>query len=764
MKKNILQLFFVLLTVACTPKKQAVWITGPNGSAVNSWFCFRKTFSITDSTVTAIAEIAVDSKYWLWLNDSLIVFEGQLKRGPTPNDTYCDKINLTGRLRKGKNTLAILVWYFGKHGFSHNSSGLAGLYFNCPALGVVSDKSWKVIRHPSFYHTRGIQPNYRLAESNVGFDARQNIEGWEKKEYNDAGWLQAIEKGCPPVKPWGKLVERPVPLFKNCGLSHYVKTEKEGNRIIGYLPADIHVTPYIKLKARTGLLIDMRTDDYIMDLNTACASVRTEYITREGEQEFETFAWMNGHKVIYTVPEGVEVLDLKYRETGYNTDFTGYFLCEDTFYNTLWEKARRTVYVNMRDNFSDCPERERGQWWGDLTNEIAQIHYGFDTRALMLAEKAIRNLVDWQRSDGTMFAPVPAGNWYDELPQQIMASTGYYGCWDYFMYTGDSSLIRYIYPAIKKYIAVWKLDENNLVMHRKGEWDWADWGDNIDDKLLDNAWYTLLLKGAAGMARICGDEATASAYEQTMEKIRIAVNRHCRTGALYRSPGYKGLTDDRANAMMILSGIADSSCYESIAALLNNEMRASPYMERYVLEALCVMKKYDIAMKRMKTRYAPMVSAPFSTLWELWNYRPETNSNGTYNHGWSGGPMIILSKYIAGIAPETPGYSTYRIWPNECGMKEINCRVSTIKGDILFYMNNSESWKKEYRLSSPPGTTAILRLPGNCARYKIKVNGRTIVAFDETPVRDIEGCRIIRRDKEYLYLAIDPGYWVIEGI
>jgi hypothetical protein len=30
---------------------------------------------------------------------------------------------------------------------------------------------------------------------------------------------------------------------------------------------------------------------------------------------------MNGHYVQYELPEGVEVLDVKYRETGYDTSF-----------------------------------------------------------------------------------------------------------------------------------------------------------------------------------------------------------------------------------------------------------------------------------------------------------------------------------------------------------------------------------------------------------------------------------------------------------
>ena len=38
-------------------------------------------------------------------------------------------------------------------------------------------------------------------------------------------------------------------------------------------------------------------------------NVRAEYITREGEQEYESYGWMNGHEVYYIIPEGVKVLD-----------------------------------------------------------------------------------------------------------------------------------------------------------------------------------------------------------------------------------------------------------------------------------------------------------------------------------------------------------------------------------------------------------------------------------------------------------------------
>ena len=121
----------------------------------NLWTCFRKSVSLEAAPRRAVARIAVDSKYWLWINGELVVFEGQLKRGPNPNDTYYDRVDLTGHLQKGENTVAILVWYYGKDGFSHKSSGRSGLVFDATIDGRVlpSDSSWKAVVHPAYENT-----------------------------------------------------------------------------------------------------------------------------------------------------------------------------------------------------------------------------------------------------------------------------------------------------------------------------------------------------------------------------------------------------------------------------------------------------------------------------------------------------------------------------------------------------------------------------------------------------------------------------------
>ena len=68
---------------------KAHWITPSlSQSATNTWISYRKEFKVSECPDRLVARISADSKYWMWINGELAVFEGGLKRGPFPNGTY----------------------------------------------------------------------------------------------------------------------------------------------------------------------------------------------------------------------------------------------------------------------------------------------------------------------------------------------------------------------------------------------------------------------------------------------------------------------------------------------------------------------------------------------------------------------------------------------------------------------------------------------------------------------------------------------------
>ena len=82
--------------------KESEWIsTDMDNSIPNQWVCFRKSFSCDKVASSAVLHIGVDSKYWLWVNGQMVIFEGGLKRGPNPHDTYYDSVPIGKYLKKG---------------------------------------------------------------------------------------------------------------------------------------------------------------------------------------------------------------------------------------------------------------------------------------------------------------------------------------------------------------------------------------------------------------------------------------------------------------------------------------------------------------------------------------------------------------------------------------------------------------------------------------------------------------------------------------
>ena len=739
----------------------AQWI-GPIGTNAekmptvqNLWTCYRRTFTIAKKPVHAIGRIAVDSRYWLWINGRQVVFEGGLKRGPTPTDTYYDSIDLAPYLSSGTNTIAVLTWYWGKDGFSHKSSGKPGLLFEMNAGGqlLLSDKSWRVKIHPAYGKAPGAEPNPRLSEFPIRFDAREDLVNWMAADYSDTSWQAASQLGTPPSAPWNGLWARPIPQWKNSGLRDYenaaqTPAQSTGEILHARLPYNAQITPYLKIDAPAGLTITVRTDDSLNEINTT-------YITRAGVQEFEALAWMNGHNVLYEIPAGIKILALKYRETGYDTNLSGTFTCENEFYNRLWTKAQRTLYVTMRDNYMDCPDRERAQWWGDAVNEIGETFYALSPSSAALTRKAISNLIEWQAPDHSLFSPCPAGNWDKELPPQMLASVGKYGFWTYYLSTGDKQTIAAAYPHVRDYLSLWKLDASGLIAHRAGGWDWGDWGDNIDARLLDNAWFCLALEGTANMADVLGKQQEAAAYRTQRNALISAVNRQMWNGQAYRTSDYKGATDDRGNGLAVVAGIAEPAKFSALRHTLTAEEHASPYMEKYVLEAFVLMNDADGALSRMERRYHSIVATPLTTLPEEWH-------GGSDNHGWSGGPLTILSQYIAGIAPLSPGYKTYQVRPQMGALRHIHAVVDCAGGKIdLTIARENDSFR--LTLVSPAGKSAVVCLPvsaqsGSNKGQNITINGKVVWSGGRLRSK-AAGVTFRGADSAYVRFTVAPGTW-----
>lgn len=744
MKKIILVLILLNCFWIAKADSSPRWITAfENQNATNSWICFQKEINIAAVPEQALARIAADSKYWLWVNGKSVVLEGAVKRGPNPRDTYYDEIDIAPYLKSGHNVVSVLVWYFGKEGFSYNPSGSGALLFDCESdvFTLRSDATWRSAMHPAYYTPLKPDPNFRLPESNIGFDARSDIEGWESGDCPSCkDWASARVVGKEGDAPWNKLHHRIIPMWKDFGLKDYLsQTVRRGqvnDTLVCRLPYNAQVMPYMEIDAASGQLITILTDHY---QGGGAYGIRAEYITRKGSQSYENKGWMNGENIYYIYPKGVKINRVQFRETGYNTEFEGYFHCNDVFLNKMWDKSQRTLYITMRDTYMDCPDRERAQWWGDEVNESGEAFYALSVSSHLLMKKGMYELIGWQRPTGEIYAPIPSSNYHTELPGQMLASIGYFGFWNYYLNTGDLQTIKDLYPGVKKYMKVWQKNTDGTVKFRAGEWTWGDWGENIDMKVLFNAWYYIALQGQCNMAVALGLTDEAEALAQEMKELKLAFNKVFWNGKEYRHPDYKLLTDDRIHALAVVSGLADEKKYPAILSILKRNEHASPYMEKYVIEALFRMGQGRYGIERMKKRFAGMVNDPErSTLYEGWEISPGT----TTNHAWSGGGLTIMSQYVCGISPTIPGYHEYRVYPQPAGVKQAETLVPTVKGNIKVSFTDSD---KEFALSisSPDDMKPAVCLAANSKT--VSLNGEIIWNRGKLTARGVNVVQAIER-------------------
>ena len=229
--KKILVFVFVLIPVLLQAQQVdwtgAQWIWQTEDGPSNSWVSFRKTLQLENLPESALAKISADSKFWLWINGNLVVFEGGAARGPsqagdwdrvnkiTPANSWYESVELRPFLKEGENIIAILVWYWGRetHKGTHVDSKKGGFLFHCD-LGnktIHSDSTWKMKLHPGYDNT--IEPaNASLVQYPVKFDANTNMNDWSENawytaNFSDDDWENAVEKGMAGSSPWYDLIE-----------------------------------------------------------------------------------------------------------------------------------------------------------------------------------------------------------------------------------------------------------------------------------------------------------------------------------------------------------------------------------------------------------------------------------------------------------------------------------------------------------------------------------------------------------------------------
>ena len=753
----------------------AKWIWQKEDGPANTWVAFRKSFHLNETPNQALAKIAVDTKYWLWVNGEMVLFEGGLARGAAPDTNYYDEVDLKPYLKEGQNTIAILVWYWGRTRKVHDDSGKGGLLFhaNLGEKHLVSNASWKMKVHPAYDPNSGGGGNSanRVNAYNVKFDAGKAMGDWSDKAwyshaFDDTNWDKPVEKGVANSEPWGTLVKRAIPQWNDRGLANYESLTLASNKnkielpfknttdslivIHAKLPFNQQITPYLKVNSKAGKTI-------IADTDNPFNMLKGTYITKEGVQAFESYSWINGHVVEYTIPAGVEVLELKYRWTGVG-EMTGTFETSDPYFTRLWWMARNTLYVCARNSYMDCPDRERGLWIGDVADQTGAVFYTLDGPGRLLLKKGIDNTIAYRKGD-TIQGLAPGFGAYRGKSSELTGQSLQYidqGIWQYYYNSGDKVTLENAYPAVLAYLKLWSMQQNGMPEHRKGYANWVDWGIDTDPVATNVVLYYMALKSAKKMALALGETKDVVWYDKRITSIKNNFEKEYWQGNRYGTKNK--LIEERLSALAILSGLAKEEHHTILVdSVLVPVKKSSPHMEWIAEEAIMLTGQYDKGLQRMKDRYKEQVDRNWlTTLYE--KYQPKLR--GTYNHAWNA-PNYVLSRYIAGVKATDVAWSTYEVKPNLAHMTSVKQIVPSVKGDITVEVNKTEN-SYQLDLISPEKTTGTIYIPKAEKNVEeIKVNGKSIWKKNKLKKR-IDGFYFESESPEFLKFQVKSGIWQVK--
>ncbi len=534
--------------------------------------------------------------------------------------------------------------------------------------------------------------------------------------------------------------------IKDYGQKPYVRVSKDLPhaenapwKLVCTMPYNCHFQPWLEIESEEGKIITLESTNPLVLFLTK----KESYTTRAGVQDYEAKHWVSGEGAIYGIPAGVTVRAVRYRETGYDTEFVGSFECNDNDYNILWKKAVRTAYICMRDHFYDCPDRERVGFWGDGTPELNQCFYAFDAKSHRLCRELVRRKLQ--------------PKFY---PGQHLEFLGDYGLWFYYLHTGDLDSMKAIYPQTKDFLFnVYKFGNKRT---------WFDWGKEVKDTaVIETCFYYNCLGTLKKIALVTGNDADVALIDEKREAIKSTFDAQYWKGNFYMSTQVTE-PDDRANAMAVNAGLADPAKWQAIFDnVLTKKTYSSCFFDRWVFEALCTMGKQEYALMRMQERYRTMIPCTFTTLFEhydrWWASRIDAfDDASSLNHGWNP-PALILSQNIIGVAPVEPGWSTYHVMPKEAFLTAIKVVVPSIKGNVTVEMKKSAT---EYALSvvSPANTTAMVGIPkvSFTTLNEIKANGTVI--WNKTFVSGVAGLTWVGEDADYVKFSVVPGTWNFVGL
>ncbi len=758
----------------------ACWIwPETSGRQQNSHVLFRKSFSLKPRARHAVCRISANTFYELYVNGRWV------GRGPVRSDPawqHVDTYDVTAYLAEGDNVVAVHAYHHGEDhvGVLTTYAGPGGLLAQIEIeladsqhASIGTDVSWRVIRAPQYATDTGFITRDR-EDYKETCDARLELVGWQKNEYNDRSWRSAVVLGTVPCPPWTQLIANPLPamthetVFPLNVFTHHsggaygfckhdvvapeaMRCDDDAVTVISPVEPDFEVQILFDFgKAMVGRfhldIADATGGEVFISYGDSLDLTRIDHLLlRPGAQSYQPYERRFGRYVMLTLRNlsgPVSIRRAWFELVTYPVEPRGAFECSDPMLNRIWEVGRWTLRMNMHDHYEDCPFREQMLYCGDVRVASLLAYYTFGDYAL--ARESLLKLARIQRDNGS----IP--NWgyiADKWPTVIPE---YPALWlitlhDYWLHSGDALLVVELWPNVKKLLtwyAQWH-DETGLMRQLPNDLR-ADFVDNLSGIPMDGpvlavqCFYYLALRGAQRMAKVAGDADTARTCDKRATHLAEAINARfwdeklegylsCLSGMGEETehltpdvdPKLRQPLSQITNGMALYADVVPDERLKPTLRTLLEPKRASParsgYMGYYLVEALFRHHQDTDAVRRIREYWGGMIERGATTFWEVFD--PSMPEGRVLERLWSlchefcAGPLHSLPRHVLGVEPLEAGFRRTRLAPVLGSLQWAKGRVPTPLGAVTVHWQIVNDGLLTLEFSQPAGMEMEVEVP-----------------------------------------------------
>ncbi len=616
--------------------KTAKWIWIEKKSLPDTYGEFYDDFNWGEGDVNCL--FSCDGDYTLYINGQYVASN---QYGDYEWYKAYDVIDVTPYLRRGKNSIAILIWYFGVD-TQRYIKAQAGLIFELQAKGKVLLASGENTRaRYSKTYKQGLR---KFITPQLGFsfsyDATKE-DDWliSRNDFHNA---IIVEKKC-------SFVERPtkkLQLFERVhgtvvsGNNHYVVDL--GEEMVGL----------VTLKFCSPIVQQIRVD-WGEDLQNGHVrrvienrDFSFDYTAKTGDNEYTNYMLRLGCRYLEIHTEApIEIEYIGLIPQVYPVKEKSVKL-GNTLDQKIYDACVNTLKLCMMEHYVDTPWREQCLYVYDSRNQALCGYKAFEGGNTEYVRANLKLISQDRREDGLLAICYPCG-----MDLTIPSFSLYYFMQvnEYLKNTGDITLAQEVYD---KLISVLNVFINNrkdgLVLKFEGinHWNFYDWSPYLDGELhgtedaipdlMINLLFILALQNLREIALKIGQ---SFAYRDLLEESKKRTNEafyNANVGLYSMTVGGSEYTV-LGNALAILAGLELDKEYVC-EKIVNGELSdCSLSMKIFKYDALLATDKekyQEWVLNEIRREYGKMIEQG-NTVWETIDGASAFNNAGSLCHGWS---------------------------------------------------------------------------------------------------------------------------------